>query len=327
MPCVWPRRSVLVALMAGSVTALSGCRIRLEDDAPRIPGLPTRDPMADERALLSARRDSLRLQEIAEGMGASSTPLTRLLATLHSVQADVFESALRSGGVPLAQITATSPPPATAAAPTTTAGGATPAPAPSTGRGVAELAAAESERFAPRALSDLAGISSQRVALFASMTAQSAAAVRLLGGRLPPTRTLAGPTGDAAAGQLAAFRSAVYGFEVVVAQSDPAHRKAAARTLGVLRARSAELDRLAGSAASPIPLGYALPFRVTTPAAALRLASHLMAGLLEAVASRLEAATGDSAALTGTVHLLTDVTVDAVTWRVPLSAFPGLAST
>ena len=130
-----------------------------------------------------------------------------------------------------------------------------------------------------------------------------------------------------AAAQLVAIRSAVYGFEVVVAQTDASHRAAAAETLGALRASSSELQLLAGSAARPIPLGYALPFPVSTPASALRLATQLMTALRESIASQLPAVAGDTAGLTGTVHLLTDVCVHAVTWRVPLAAFPGLTDT
>ncbi len=95
--------------------------------------------------------------------------------------------------------------------------------------------------------------------------------------------------------------------------------------MGALRTRSSELQLLAGSAATPIPLGYALPFPVSTPAAALRLATHLMTALRASIASQLPAVAGDTAGLTGTVHLLTDVCVHAVTWRVPLTAFPGLS--
>ncbi len=335
VPYLWSRRLLLTALMVGSATVLSGCRVRLEDDAPRIPGLPARQPIPDEQALLLARHDALRLQALAAGLGASSTALTELLATLHGRQAGVFGSVLRSGGVPQAEISATPRPTATATPrptatatprPMATTGGAVSVPVP-TPSGVSELIAAEAEGTDAQALSDLAGISRDRVALFGSMAAQRGSAVRLLGGRLPSTGAPTGPTGVVAAAQLEAVRSAVYGFEVVVAQIDASHRMAAARTLGMVRAASAELQLLAGSAAKPIPLGYALPFPVSTPAAALRLATHLMTALGEVIASQLPTVTGDPAGLTGTVHLLTDVCVDAVTWQVPLTAFPGLTYT
>jgi hypothetical protein len=334
-PCLWSRRSLLAALTVGSMAALTGCRVRLEADAPRTPNPPTRQPMPDERALLTARRDAVRLRNLAAGLGGASTPMTELLATVHGRQGDVFESVLRSGGVPPAEITATpttTPTPTPTTAPTTTAGGAataggaTTAPAP-TSSGVSELVTAEGEALSGQGLSELAGISTERIALFGSMTAQRAAAVLLLGGRLPSVGALTAPTGELAAALLEAFRSAVYGFEVVATQTDVSHRRAAAESLGALRTRSSELQLLAGSAATPIPLGYALPFPVSTPAAALRLATHLMTALRASIARQLPAVTGDAEGLTGTVQLLTDVCVQAVIWRVPLTAFPGLSET
>jgi len=318
-----------MALTVGSMTALSGCSVQLEDDAPRTPTLPPRQPMPDEQALLTARRDAVRLRDLAAGLGGAATPTTQRLATVHGLQADVFESVLRSGGVPPAEIAGTpttTPPPS----PTATAGGAAGGAATASAlaaSGVGELIAAEGEAFSAQALSDLAGISTERVALFGSMTAQRAAAVRLLGGRLPSAGPLTAPTGERAAALLEAIRSAVYGFEVVVTQTDVSHRKAAGRTLDALRTRSSELWLLAGSAATPIPLGYALPFPVSTPAAATRLATHLMAALRASIASQLPAVTGEAEGLTGTVQLLTDVCVHAVAWRVPLTAFPGLSDT
>jgi len=264
--------------------------------------------MRDEQALLTARRDAVRLRDLAAGLGGAATPTTELLATVHGLQADVFESVLRSGGVPPAEIiTATAP-----------AQGAS---------GVADLIAAEGEALSAQALLVIAGISTERVALFGSMTAQRAAAVRLLSGRLPAAGPLTAPTGELAAALLEALRSAVYGFEVVVTQTDVSHRRAAGQTLGALRRRAAELQLLAGPAAPPIPLGYALPFPVSTPAAAWSLATHLMTALRASIASQLPAVSGDAEGLTGTVQLLTDVCVHAVTWRVPLTAFPGLSDT
>jgi len=66
---------------------------------------------------------------------------------------------------------------------------------------------------------------------------------------------------------------------------------------------------------------------MSTPAAAQRLATHLMTALRASIASQLPAVSGDAEGLTGTVQLLTDVCVHAVTWRVPLTAFPGLSDT
>src|SRR5665811_2522012 len=65
MPCLWSRRSLLLALTVGSMTALSGCSVQLEGDAPRTPDLPPRQPMPDEQALLTARRDAVRLRDLS----------------------------------------------------------------------------------------------------------------------------------------------------------------------------------------------------------------------------------------------------------------------
>ncbi|NMM25572.1 MAG: hypothetical protein HHJ11_19215, partial [Phycicoccus sp.] len=200
MPCLWSRRSLLVALTVGSMTALSGCSVRLTDDVPRTPTPPPRQPMPDEQALLTARRDAVRLRDLAASIGGAATATTellttKLLATVHGLQAEVFESALRSGGVPPVEIagTPTTTPPTQAAA------------------GIGELIAAEGEALSAQALSVLARISVERVALFGSMTAQRAAAVRLLGGRLPVAGPLTAPTGELAAALLEAIPSAVYG--------------------------------------------------------------------------------------------------------------------
>ena len=189
MPYVWSRRSLLAALLVGSVTTLAGCRVRLESDKPRTPHLPTylptREPMPDEQALLRAHLDAVRLQEMAAGLESTSTPLTVLLANVHRVQAGVLESVLRAGGVPPTDITAR--PTATPTA-TGTAGGVTPAPAllPS---GLSELIAAEAEGSSAPALSDLTGISRDQMALIGSMTAQRAAVPSPRPGRLPSRRS------------------------------------------------------------------------------------------------------------------------------------------
>lgn len=47
------RRLVLAGALAAGVTTLTGCGVRLEDDAPRIPFVPTREPIPGESALLA----------------------------------------------------------------------------------------------------------------------------------------------------------------------------------------------------------------------------------------------------------------------------------
>ena len=89
--------------------------------------------MPDEAALLTARRDAVRLRDLAAGLGGAATVTTELLttellttellATVHGLQADVFESVLRSGGVPPAEIAgtpSTTPPPTSTSTSTAT---------------------------------------------------------------------------------------------------------------------------------------------------------------------------------------------------------------
>ena len=47
------RRLVLAGALVAGITSLTGCGVRLEDDAPHIPFVPTRDPIPGESALLA----------------------------------------------------------------------------------------------------------------------------------------------------------------------------------------------------------------------------------------------------------------------------------
>ncbi|WP_338751456.1 hypothetical protein [Janibacter alittae] len=53
MPSPPSRRLVLVGALAAGVTTLGGCGVRLEDDAPHIPFVPTREPVPGESAMLA----------------------------------------------------------------------------------------------------------------------------------------------------------------------------------------------------------------------------------------------------------------------------------
>ena len=107
MPSVWSRRSLLVALAAGSVTALSGCGVQLEEGAPRIPLVPTREPMNDEKALLAVLHRTTSLGSLAEAFGGASTSMAARLRAIHAIQAAVIARLLRDGGVPQSLLAAT----------------------------------------------------------------------------------------------------------------------------------------------------------------------------------------------------------------------------
>lgn len=53
VPVTPSRRLVLAGALTTGMAALTGCGVRLEDDAPHIPFVPTRDPLPGEAALLA----------------------------------------------------------------------------------------------------------------------------------------------------------------------------------------------------------------------------------------------------------------------------------
>ena len=110
----WSRRTLLAVAGLGAAGALTGCRVRLEDDAPRVPLLPTRQPIPDEGALLRALADARDLRAGAAALGGARTATPARLAAVHARQVAVLEQVLRSARVPQSSYAAT-PSPATSA--------------------------------------------------------------------------------------------------------------------------------------------------------------------------------------------------------------------
>jgi hypothetical protein len=167
-------------------------------------------------------------------------------------------------------------------------------------------------------------VSTSVIPLVGSVLAQRAAAASLLGA---PT-TWPEPTWSApslAASYLESTRAAVYAFEVVAAQSPTgAQHTLALATLAALESRGQDQESLAGASAGPPALGYPLPFPVTTPAAARKLAVQVLTDLRASVARDLGSTAGDIGPLGALVQWLADTEVLASRWGVPLAAFPGL---
>ena len=105
-PGRWPRGSRLGAVAAGSVTALSGCRVQLEEGAPRLPLVPTRVPMKDEKTLLAVLENTRSLGLLANAVAAASTSIAGRLSTVHATQAAVITRLLHDGGVPVSLVDA-----------------------------------------------------------------------------------------------------------------------------------------------------------------------------------------------------------------------------
>jgi hypothetical protein len=330
--CVPPlptRRRVLglgLQLGAGAVVAasLTGCGIRLEDDAPRVPGLPGREPVPGEAFLLALRRHSTDLAAEARALGGAAKAVPARLSVLHDRQATVLETELLRLGVPRTVLdapAATATPDTTTTTTTTTAGPSVPAAGP---RGPAALAASEAADLGPPAIAALARVAPETVPLAGSVLAQRAAAATLLGEPASwPEPSWSEPS--LAASYLDSTRAAVYAFEVVAAQSPKgAQRTLALSTLGTLQARAGQQEALAGAAAAPPALGYPLPFPVTSPSAARTLAVKVLTNLRAAVARELGSTGGDVGPLGAVVRWLADTEVLASRWGIALEPFPGL---
>lgn len=89
--------------------------------------------------------------------------------------------------------------------------------------------------------------------------------------------------------------------------------------------RGAELAAMAGSAAPPPPLGYALPFPVTSPDAAGKLAVQVLTSLVAGGLAPLDGLPAGSNAVTTLVRLLVGSTRLARSWAVEPVPFPGMA--
>jgi hypothetical protein len=175
----------------------------------------------------------------------------------------------------------------------------------------------------PGALTALAGASAAHLPLLSALTVQRAAAVGLLGGSVRWPSSPVAPAAAAAA-LLPPARAAVYGFEVVAAQSAGAARARAVGVLSTLRGMTEELEALSRGDVPP-PLGYDLPFAVTTPAAAARLARTLLPQLLLSLGSAFAAGAGDRPGLTGLLRWAAQTQSQALAWGTAPTAFPGLA--
>lgn len=309
-PSLWSRRGLLVALAAGSVTALSGCRVQLEEGAPRVPLVPTRVPMKDEKTLLAVLDRTRSLVSLARAVEGASTSTAGRLRAVHATQIAVITRLLRDGGVPLPLVEASAAPQPSPA----TSSPAVSSPADLSG---AEIGSAKDV--------SLANLSIAHVALIGSLLAQRNAAVTLLGGAVAPV----GPSDlDGADGLalLEAVRGAVYGFEVVATHIGSTGRAPAMTTLLALRTRASELETLVGSSAPPPPLGYELPFPVSDKDSSRRLALHLLEALLTRMAAALEPAAGSAKALNTLVRWMGETESMASRWGAPLAAFPGLTT-
>lgn len=309
------RRRVLGAGVALSTTFLAGCGLRLDLPQPP-PPTPTRRQVPDEtllvafvRDLRQLRADGLRLPAAQRNRAATRDAL-RLLAQ----QDDVLTGRLTNAGVPTAVIDAIPTPSVS-----TTTTGPTPSttvPTPTTPTPPSPFAAALSDLPDHRWESLATATVTNRPVLVSATSARLATAIRL--GRQVP---LAGNVSQTLHTSLVEHTAPlVYGFEVVAAQSTGADRRTALGTLDQLRRLLEEVGpEVSGSA---LPGGWSLPYKVTTPVAAARLAKDLLTTAIAATTTLLAPTPSPSGV------------AEAATWSarvqalgpahgIPLSAFPA----
>jgi len=343
-PCPGRRAALGLGVGALATLALGACGIRLEDDAPHVPLVPTRKPIAGESFLVGLWRECGALADAASALGGAPKALPSVLAGLHRDQSKVLREELRRLGVPASVLdeptptgtrtsAATSDPrigtptgPTSGATSGATGGATSGTPAAGPSDGPRGLAALEGAAVSGAAFRSLAGAVTPAVPLFGAALAQRAGAATLLGGTVAwPDPTWQSPS--LAMSFLESTRAAAYGFQVVAAQSPTgAQRTLAGSTLEALQARVITQEALAADAAGPPPLAYPLPFAVTTPAAARRLAVHLLTELRSAVARQLGSAGASDGPLGSLVQWLAETEVLASRWGVALQPFPGLVA-
>lgn len=318
--------------IATTLLGLAGCGVRLEDDAPDIPFVPTREPIAAEAALLALTRDCAQLAVAAAGVPGT---VAAALVGVHEQQQAVLTSALRARGVPASAFT-----------PSVSSGTGGPATSSGTSSGTASPTAPSSSASTRASTSEglavleatvvgtgppLAGAPAELVPSLVAVLAQRRAAAALLGRplALPGPATTAPGTGWASADPLlpliSAGRRAAYLFEVVAARTSKGTRTAAVATTRTVRALVHAQEAMAGDATPPPSIGEALPFAVDDALAVRRLARAAVVDLRTAYGAQLpalsgvpDAALGHGAAWLGVVESL------ARRWGEALQPFPGL---
>lgn len=319
----WTGLSILLGL------GLSGCGIRLEDDAPTIPFL-SRQPIPDEALLVAAYRRAVELSAVAAR--ASEVPLGAEVAQRHTRQAQVLRAILDAGQVPERVISGPagaatgSPPLLPTAAPTAapTAGTTTGAATAPTGP-----AAVSADELGPtaRGMADAsiaaAGAYVTHRALGVAIAAHDGATANILGA--PP----AWPAGDplpasVATPLLEVTRASGYALQVAASHLLDTERTRLRATIVALSRREATLA--AGLSPAPLPaLGYRLPFPVTTPAEARRLVIAILSNLIDRGLDGIERIPAGSSALIEVVRLEAEAVSLAAGHGVSWPTMPGLA--
>ncbi|WP_446665520.1 DUF4439 domain-containing protein [Flexivirga sp. B27] len=300
------RRAILAAALAGSLGSLTGCGIRLESDAPHIPGIKTQGPPPDQKSLrrlqdeLDAAIRAASKTSSSESKSESSAWAGKL-ATLHRTQRRRLAAVMATQGM-------------------TPVSTASPSSRPNTDLG--PLHSVEQE--AARGIGSLASLSARNLPMAASIVVTQSAGADLLG---HPAESSGGkpPNADQVTAILPSLRAAIYAFEEIIAKTPLKDRKRAEATLTPLRATRATWEASLGKDVPQSPDGFALPVQPTTDARRRTLAQRVLTDLIDACAGQVVATRADRSAFVGLTALWADATAQLWRWGATPTAFPGLS--
>lgn len=301
-----PRRAVLTGVVA-SLGLLAGCGVRLDLPQPP-PPVPTREKVADEDLLVGFVRDVRVLVAQAQALPAAEAAHAGVRDAVRVLREQdvVLTGRLTNAGVPTAVINTA---PVSGPTASTTA-------APDAATGPGRLGAVLAELPTGRWESLAGSHTDTRLILLSATSARLAAAVRL-GAAVAPR----GQSPQAVhAALLERTAPLVYGFEVVAAQSTGAARTAALTTLDALHALLDDVGP--GLPGRALPGGWQLPYAVTTPQAAARLARDLLRRAIGAT-PQLVALARSATGLENVAAWSARVQALGPAHGIPLTAFPG----
>lgn len=336
-----PRRQVLrVATWGGLGLALgpllTGCRIRLEDDAPTIPFL-SRQPIPDEAAIMAAYHRAVGVADLA---GRALATMAAEVRQRHTRHAQVLRAILDAGEVPERIIraaapaatsaaistsvgtVATSAPPGTAPGWTSTAGSTGPGPSAGSTPTVSDADLAQAVRTAAEAgVAAASGLGVHRI-LGAAVAAHDSAEAAHLGASITWPGSDHLPEGVARE-LLQVTRAARYGLQVAASRLPAAEHDALLGSIAVLDRREHTLAADLRPAPSP-PLGYALPFSPSGPDEARRLVRVVLGTTVDRGWDAAESIPAGSSAVISLIRLQTEAVLLATGHGVQWPTLPGL---
>lgn len=294
------RRAVLAAALAGSVVTLSGCGIRLESDAPHIPGFKKQGPPADQKALERLLFMLRKTATAAESAPPSDTWAGKLEA-MHLAQAKRLTEVMSTQGMEVPTYHHSS-----------------------SGANGDLVDYKSAERINARQIGSLAGLTTRNLPMAASIAVTQNAAAQILGGYAEPSGGSV-PKADQVKAILPSLRAAIYAFEEIIAKTPLEQRKRAEATLTALRATRATWEASLGKDVPVAPDGFTLPVQPTTDAHRRTLAQRVLGDLVDACAGQVVATRSDRGAFIGLTTLWADATAQLWRWGAKPAPFPGLA--